>query len=80
MTAKITLYSEDELIKEIKKFAKNKNTSVSKLVNGFFKTLLTDANEKTKTNPKITTSLLGVIKDSSTCEDEYKKHIEEKYL
>ncbi len=61
MTAKITLYSEDELIVGIKKFAKNRNTSVSKLVNGFFKTLLADEKSDTNEDTKITTSLLGVL-------------------
>jgi len=78
MTAKITLYSEDELILEMKKFAKAKNTSVSKLVNGFFKTLLADAKSTTKKDAKITTSLLGVLKDTDI--DDYKKYREEKYL
>ena len=40
MTAKITLYSEEELLKNIKKFAKEQKISISKLVNDFFETLL----------------------------------------
>lgn len=77
MSAKITLYSEDKLIKEVKDFAKEHNTSVSKLVNGFFQTLLHDTN-KTTSNHKITSSLLGVLKDSSI--SDYNDYREDKYL
>ena len=77
MTAKITLYSEDKLIKEVKDFAKEHNTSVSKLVNGFFQTLLHDTGAESS-NHKITSSLLGVLKDSSI--EDYDSYREEKYL
>ena len=80
MSAKITLYSQDELIAEVKKFAKEQNTSVSKLVNGFFESLLEKNKTKTDKKTNITNSLLGVLKDSKVDEDEYKKHLEEKYL
>jgi len=80
MRAKITLYSQDELIAEVKKFAKEQNTSVSKLVNGFFESLLEKNKTKTDKKTNITNSLLGVLKDSKVDEDEYKKYLEEKYL
>ena len=80
MTAKITLYSEDELIADVKKFAKERNTSVSKLVNGFFISLLSEAKSEINSDSKITSSLLGVMKDSDIDEDDYKKHLEDKYL
>lgn len=78
MTAKITLYSEDELIAEVKNFAKEKNTSVSKLVNGFFKSLVSEYSSDTY--PKITSSLLGVMKQSNLSKDDYKTHLEDKHL
>jgi len=73
MNAKITLYSDKDLIEKIKKYAKNKNTSVSAIVNEFFKSLL----EKEKSAP-ITDSLAGILKDVKI--EDYKKHLEEKYL
>jgi hypothetical protein len=78
MTSKITLYSEKELIKEMKVYAKEQNTSVSKIVNEFFKNILykeRDVVQKTS----ITDSLIGAIK-IKTSEDEYKQHLEDKYL
>jgi len=77
MTAKITLYSEDKLIIEVKAFAKEHKTSVSKLVNGFFQTLLHDAGTE-RSEHKITSSLLGVLKESSI--DDYNAYREDKYL
>jgi len=57
MNAKITLYSNKDLIKKIKKYAKAKNTSVSAIVNEFFKSLL----EKNENSP--IDSLAGIFKD-----------------
>jgi len=77
MTSKITLYSEEKLIKEIKRYAKEQNTSVSKLVNQFFHNLLqTEKKEHPKST--LTDSLTGVLTKGST--EEYHKHLEEKYL
>ena len=79
MTAKITLYSEDELIADVKQFAKQHNTSVSKLVNGFFKTLLKDTMQD-ESQQKITNSLLGILKDKRLDKDDYNTYKEDKYL
>jgi hypothetical protein len=79
MTAKITLYSEDKLIREVKKFAYEQNTSVSKLVNGFFQTLL--AEEDTKSSKgKLTNFLLGSLKGVDVDESDYLQYREDKYL
>ncbi len=78
MTSKITLYSQKELIEEMKLYAKSQNTSVSKIVNEFFKNLL-----KTKKSSKksyITDKLAGKLRDIDTEEQEYHKYLEEKYL
>jgi len=79
MSSKITLYSQEDLIAEVKKFAKEQNTSVSKLVNGFFESLLEKNKTKTDKKTNITNSLLGAIKGSDLDEDDYKAHLKEKY-
>jgi len=79
MSSKITLYSQEDLIAEVKKFAKEQNTSVSKLVNGFFESLLEKNKTKEKSKAKLTNSLLGAIKGSELDEDDYKAHLKEKY-
>ncbi|CAA6804156.1 MAG: Unknown protein [uncultured Sulfurovum sp.] len=84
MTSKITLYSESDLIEQIKIYAKEQNTSVSKIVNEFFTNLLETSkdNQDTNTNKKskITDTLVGVIAEAKAVDIvDYKKHLEEKY-
>jgi hypothetical protein len=79
MTSKITLYSESELIKEIKLYAKNHNTSVSKIVNTFFKNIL-HSEKPSQKKSKITDSLIGIIKTKSLDKSDYKDYLADKYL
>jgi len=81
MSAKITLYAEQEIIEEVKKFAKEHKTSVSKLVNNYFKSLLEkQKNEIKGKNTQITDSLYGTLKSVKLDENDYKTYLEEKYL
>jgi hypothetical protein len=81
MSAKITLYTEQEIIEEVKKFAKEHKTSVSKLVNNYFKSLLEkEKNEIKSKNTQITDSLYGTLKSVKLDENDYKTYLEEKYL
>jgi len=81
MKGKITLYTDKELIKEIKQYAKEQKISVSQLVNNFFETILIDrSSNKNFKNSKITNSLEGVLKDTKIDIDDYKKYLEKKYL
>ncbi len=78
MNSKITLYSDRELIEQIKQYAKSRNTSVSKLVNEFFKNILEHKNSSN--NASITEKLSGKLKDKNIKIDDYQKYLEEKYL
>ena len=77
MASKITLYSDEELIKRVKEYAKEKNTSVSKLVNNFFKELLRNQIDDKES---ITSKLSGKLKNKKVSIDDYHKYLEEKYL
>jgi len=79
MTSKITLYSEKELIEQIKAYAKEQNTSVSKIVNEFFTNLLETRNQRGQSS-KITSSLEGRLKGKEIDKTTYKNYLEEKYL
>ena len=79
MTSKITLYSEKALIEQIKIYAKEQNTSVSKIVNEFFTNLL-QAQQPSSKKSKITDNLVGKLKGKEIDESSYHKHLEEKYL
>jgi len=74
MTKKLTLYSDEELIENIKKYAKKHNTSVSKLVNDYFRELLN------KEEKSLSDELYGVLEGTNIDEDDYKRYLEEKYL
>ncbi len=82
MKNKLTLRLEKDLIKEAKKYADEKGTSVSQLVADYFsllKSQKSQSNEKTKISP-ISSSLSGILKRSDLSEADYKAHLEEKYL
>ena len=71
---------EKALIDKAKVFANASGKSLSKVVADYFSLLNQD---KKSTEIKITkkvSSLKGVMKDHSTDEKDYKKHLEEKYL
>jgi len=77
MSSKITLYSDEELINSIKLYAKEHNTSVSKIVNNFFKNLLQKQKPSNKKS-NLTDSLIGRLKNID--EDAYGDYLQEKYL
>ena len=81
MKSKITLYTDKELIEQIKQYAKEQHTSVSKIVNNFFETLLLNREYSNNAQKnKITNSIDGILKDSSINTNDYKKFLEDKYL
>lgn len=82
MKNKLTLRLEKDLIDEAKKYAEEKGTSVSQLVADYFallKSQKSDHKKEEKMSP-ITASLSGILKENDISEDDYKAHLEEKYL
>ena len=80
MTTKLTLRIDEELIKAAKKYSAQKGKSVSKLVTEYFQLI---TNEKLKEEENLTPtvrSLKGILKGKELTEQDYKKHLEEKYL
>lgn len=78
MQTKLTLRLESELIERAKEHAREQGKSLSQIVSDYFK-VFTKAN-KTKLTAPITHSLIGVIKSDSLGVDDYKQHLEDKYL
>ena len=71
---------DDHLIASAKKYSAQTGKSVSKIVSDFFVII---KNEKLKNSSSITPtvqSLKGILKDSEFSENDYKRHLEEKYL
>jgi len=78
MHTKLTLEIEDQLIREMEAYAKEKNKAISQIVADYFQELT-----QHKTNnfvPPVTQSLIGILKNSSTDIDDYKQHLQDKYL
>jgi hypothetical protein len=80
MATKLTLRIDEELIARAKTYAKQSGKSVSRLVADFF-TLLSQSDEEEafKITPKVK-SLYGLLRDATIDFDDYKRHIEQKYL
>ena len=80
MSAKITLYSQAYLIDKVKQYAKQHNTSVSKMVTNFFETVVAAESKKKSVNAEKTSKLYGILKDTKFDKKDYTDYLEEKYL
>ncbi len=82
MNTKLTLNIEQELIKTAKRYARERQQSLSSLVQNFFKVLeLEDKKEdEIKISPELN-ELSGIIKldNDYDYKEDYKNHIMEKY-
>lgn len=78
MQTKLTLRLEEELIQQAKTYAKQHDKSLSQVVSDYFQ-LLTNGTKNTAL-PPLTKSLIGVLESKGVDTDDYKKHLEDKYL
>ncbi len=78
MQTKLTLRLEDSLIQQAKNYAKQHDKSLSKVVSDYFQ-VLTQKTKRSET-PPITRSLIGVLEFNQVEVEDYKRHLEEKYL
>jgi len=79
MNSKLTLRLNDKLISVAKTEAAQRGKSVSQMV-GEFIDLLQNKKTSTQSLPPVTSSIRGILKESSLTEEDYKKHVQEKYL
>ncbi|PHQ80330.1 MAG: antitoxin [Coxiella sp. (in: Bacteria)] len=77
---KLTLRIDEELIKRAKRYSKASGKSVSSIVADYFALLGVEAVNSEDELPDIVRSLIGVIKANDIDEDDYRKHLEDKYL
>jgi len=78
MQTKLTLRLDDSLIQQAKNYAKQHDKSLSQVVADYFH-MLTQQTEQSSISP-ITKSLIGILDSNNVDENDYKKHLEEKYL
>ncbi len=78
MQTKLTLRLEDSLTRQAKSHAKQHDKSLSQVVSDYFQ-ILTQQTKKPAISP-VTKSLIGILEPSNIDKQDYKKHLEEKYL
>ena len=72
MQTKLTLDVEDDLIQQIKAYARERNKSISQLVTDYFQELARQ--NKHNPIPPVTQSLIGILQNHHINEDDYKQH------
>ncbi len=78
MQTKLTLRLESQLIAVAKAHAKAQGKSLSKVVADYFKQFT--MNEGNENLSPVTQSLIGIIDVDKFSKNDYKKHLEDKYL
>ena len=78
MQTKLTLRLEESLIRQAKHYAREHGRSLSQVVADYFQMLTRQSQESEI--PPITRSLVGMLESERLEVDEYKRHLEEKYL
>lgn len=79
MDAKLTLRLNNEIIEEAKRYARDKNVSLSKLIESYLAHLVVP--DKTENISPLVKSLSGVVKLPKNFDEkkEYRKHLTDKY-
>ena len=80
MNTKLTLRLDDELIDSAKQHAARTGKSVSRIVADLFEMIRNEKQGREFSLPPVVKSLKGALKGRPVEENEYRKHLEEKYL
>ena len=78
MNSKLTLLLDDDVIRKAKDYSKSNETSLSKLVEEYFKALSIQQTHKVKTST-IVSETAGILKGAKISEDDYTDYLIEKY-
>ncbi len=79
MKKKLTLRMEKEAIDRAKAYARQRGTSVSKLVENFFTALETETREQEIETSPLVQKLAGLAAGADVSEEDYYDHLEEKH-
>ncbi|WP_435103724.1 DUF6364 family protein [Arhodomonas sp. AD133] len=80
MGDKLTLRVDEELINRAKRYSRAHGITVSQLVAEYFALLQNGTDNEEHTWPPITRSLYGALKGANVSRDDYRAHLERKYL
>lgn len=78
MDTKLTLKLDDRIIQSAKEYAQQNKKSLSKLVEAYFKNLVSEDGKKTRYSPLVE-ELSGVITEKDLRDLDYVGYLEEKY-
>jgi hypothetical protein len=79
MNTKLTLRLDDRLITRAKRYSSRTGKSVSQLVSDYFSLIEVDEPiPGTELTPRVR-SMIGSLKGASATEEDYRRHLEEKY-
>ncbi len=78
MDAKLTLSMDSSIISSMKGYASETNSSISQIVETFFKSLLSSRSKKEKITPLVQ-ELSGIIPSSGNEKESYINYLEGKY-
>ena len=78
METKLTLKLDKAVIQSVKKYAKNNNKSLSKLVEQYFRKLVSENEEKSRYSPLVE-ELSGVVSEKDLQRIDYVGYLEAKY-
>jgi hypothetical protein len=80
MNTKLTLRLNHILIGRAKKYARHKNKSISQIVGDYFNAIQDSPKKGPPKIGPITHQLHGCLKGVKLTEEDYKKHLEQKFL
>jgi hypothetical protein len=80
MNTKLTLRLDDILIGRAKKYARYKGKSISQIVGDYFNAIQDPPKKGQHTIGPITHQLRGCLRGAKITEEDYKKHLEKKFL
>ena len=80
MQTKLTLRLNEDLIERAKTYARKRGKSVSQIVADYFASLETPPTESGADLTPMVRSLKGVLRGTDVDIEEYRRHLEERYL
>lgn len=80
MDTKLTLKLEDSIIEQAKRYAKEHNISLSKLIESYLKAITTNQNDQEHEISPLVQNLTGVISESKNDKKDYTNYLNKKYL
>ena len=80
MNTKLTLRVDEHLIESAKEYSAQTGKSVSKIISDLFVIIKNEKLNKSSSIAPTVKSLKGILRESKISEDDYKSHLDDKYL